>query len=182
MKKITIKLAETLGTEPMHAWPAFEVPDTAGTLAVHKAAWGGWQEHASRWSITHIASGRSLPAPFWLGEYAAVWYAHEFYDKARSLGIDLASPEPIDGVPKDVQTQLREVFSRTPPESVEHHEKRIVRCRSCKAPIVWLKTAKDKPMPVNADSVHPGDMALELGKHVSHFATCPDANTHRKPR
>lgn len=42
-------------------------------------------------------------------------------------------------------------------------------CRSCRAPIFWILTPAGKPMPVDPD-----------GK--SHFATCPDASKHRKPR
>lgn len=55
-------------------------------------------------------------------------------------------------------------------------------CRSCEAPIVWLKTATGKAMPVDASSVQPGDTLFVPGLHVSHFATCPDAKEHRKPR
>lgn len=59
---------------------------------------------------------------------------------------------------------------------------RTKRCRSCKAAIVFLKTRTGKTMPIDADTVEPGDEFLELGKHVSHFATCPDATYYRKPR
>jgi hypothetical protein len=41
------------------------------------------------------------------------------------------------------------------------------RCRSCGALICWVKTPRDKRMPINPD-----------GK--SHFATCPQANDWRR--
>lgn len=55
-------------------------------------------------------------------------------------------------------------------------------CRSCGAQIVWFKTAQGKNIPVNAETVEPGDEQLELPRHISHFATCPNANTWRRPR
>ena len=53
-------------------------------------------------------------------------------------------------------------------------------CRSCGAAIVWMKTGKGKLMPVNADSVRPGDETYTPGIHVSHFATCPQRDSWRK--
>lgn len=67
-------------------------------------------------------------------------------------------------------------------DTTEAHERRIVRCRSCRARIVWFETPAGKRMPVDADTVEPDDDELDLGRHVSHFATCPDANHHRRPR
>lgn len=42
-------------------------------------------------------------------------------------------------------------------------------CRSCKAPVFWIVTARDRKMPVDHDG-------------TSHFATCPNAAKHRRPR
>lgn len=67
-------------------------------------------------------------------------------------------------------------------ETNEKHERRITRCRSCNAKIIWFKTPAGKNMPVDADTVEPDDEELELSRHVSHFASCPDAAKHRKPR
>lgn len=39
-------------------------------------------------------------------------------------------------------------------------------CRSCGATVTWVTTRHDKKMPVNFTG-------------VSHFATCPNAKTHR---
>lgn len=67
-------------------------------------------------------------------------------------------------------------------DTTEEHEKRIVRCKSCRAQIIWLPTEAGRAMPIDADTVAPGDEEYEPGKHVSHFATCPNAAQHRKPR
>jgi hypothetical protein len=58
------------------------------------------------------------------------------------------------------------------------------RCRSCDALIVWFKTATGKNMPVDEPTTLPTDAAhqLDLKRHKSHFATCPNANQHRKTR
>lgn len=48
----------------------------------------------------------------------------------------------------------------------------VAKCRSCGAAIVWINHPRTGTvMPVNAS----GDRRCE-----SHFATCPNANTHRK--
>lgn len=58
------------------------------------------------------------------------------------------------------------------------------RCSSCSASIVWFKTASGKRMPVDESSTQPTDRAdqLDLTRHKSHFATCPNANQHRRAR
>jgi hypothetical protein len=67
-------------------------------------------------------------------------------------------------------------------DTTEEHERRITRCRSCRARIIWFKTSAGKNMPVDADTVEPDDDELDLGRHVSHFATCPAASSFRKAR
>jgi hypothetical protein len=59
---------------------------------------------------------------------------------------------------------------------------RIVRCRTCQAPIIFLRTQRGSMMPTNADSVLPEDTEFEFGRHVSHFADCAQADKHRRPR
>lgn len=56
------------------------------------------------------------------------------------------------------------------------------KCRSCDAPIVWFRTREGKNIPIDAATVLPEDVNLELPRHVSHFATCPDAAKFRKKR
>jgi hypothetical protein len=65
-------------------------------------------------------------------------------------------------------------------DTTEAHERRIKRCRSCNAKIIWFKTEAGNNMPVDADTVEPDDDELDLERHKSHFATCPNANQHRK--
>ena len=65
---------------------------------------------------------------------------------------------------------------------VEAHERRITRCKSCRAKVIWFKTAAGRNTPVDADTVEPSDQELNTKKHVSHWGTCPTADQHRKPR
>ncbi len=60
-------------------------------------------------------------------------------------------------------------------------------CSSCGAPIVWFVTKNLAHHPVDAGTVSAADLELDLqtkkhpqGKHISHFATCPNADQHRK--
>lgn len=64
---------------------------------------------------------------------------------------------------------------------------RISRCRSCDASIVWMITNTGSRMPVDADSVDESELEWFSGfpvfdpqEHQSHFATCPNANQHRR--
>ena len=60
---------------------------------------------------------------------------------------------------------------------------KLSRCKSCDEYIVWVKTEAGKNMPVDADSFDEGDdLVYDSDKHISHFATCPNADQHRKPR
>lgn len=74
------------------------------------------------------------------------------------------------------------------------------RCRTCRAPIMWAVSAKTgSRMPLDRDPVDNGNVVLDgnrasylskadaaapnlLGeaRYVSHFATCPQAQAHRK--
>lgn len=67
-------------------------------------------------------------------------------------------------------------------DTTEEHERRIVRCKTCRARIIFLPTDTGKNMPIDADSVDPDDDQYQRGKHVSHFQTCQHANQHRRPR
>lgn len=68
-------------------------------------------------------------------------------------------------------------------------------CSTCGAPIRWAKTAAGKNIPLDPDPVPLGNLYLDedgvamtvtkdlgrsVARYVSHFATCPDADEHRK--
>lgn len=74
-------------------------------------------------------------------------------------------------------------------------------CRSCGAEIRWVRSATTgKPMPLDPEKVKGGnvEVIVKLGEteetakilwrdpervaYVSHFATCPNAAKHRKPK
>jgi hypothetical protein len=69
-------------------------------------------------------------------------------------------------------------------ERVRRQHPHAVDCRSCGAKIVWFNTPAGKKMPVDEATTLPTDAAhqIDLKRHVSHFATCPNANQHRRPR
>ena len=65
----------------------------------------------------------------------------------------------------------------------------MAQCRTCKAEIVWMVTSAGKRVPldppekrfvVNNTSVHRGQVEMQ-DTWLSHFATCPQADEHRKP-
>lgn len=80
----------------------------------------------------------------------------------------------------------------------------ITQCRSCGADIIWIKLASGKNMPCDAEAISyktampgvrgsltlitpdgkiaSGDFDPSSGKigYQSHFATCPNANQHRR--
>ncbi len=55
-------------------------------------------------------------------------------------------------------------------------------CRSFGLQMVWLKTDAGRSMPVDAVTVEPGDETFDKSRHISHFATCPEADRFRKER
>ncbi|HEY1309247.1 MAG TPA: hypothetical protein VGF24_37165 [Vicinamibacterales bacterium] len=73
-------------------------------------------------------------------------------------------------------------------------------CKSCGAEIVWAKTIKGRPIPLDRAPSQRGNVVLsdegtalvynspgaiapryqDSPRYLSHFATCPDADEHRK--
>lgn len=54
-------------------------------------------------------------------------------------------------------------------------------CRSCGAPIQWLRTRSGRTMPVDDPHRSVDRSALFDNRvHVAHFATCPNADHHRR--
>jgi len=64
----------------------------------------------------------------------------------------------------------------------------VKKCRSCGKDIVWMKTTRGKNMPVDMsekvrlflDFTKPRPLIFNSKTMISHFATCPDAEEHRK--
>ena len=67
-------------------------------------------------------------------------------------------------------------------DTTEAHERRITRCKTCRARIIFLSTSSGKKMPVDADTVEADDEEFDSSRHVSHFRTCKQADQHRRPR
>lgn len=82
----------------------------------------------------------------------------------------------------------------------------MTKCRSCGAEIIWVETENGKKMPCNSDPVTywknakgkativtpngevcKADLEGDINKatgygYISHFATCPQADKHRRKR
>lgn len=73
----------------------------------------------------------------------------------------------------------------------------MANCKSCGAEILWCETMAGKRMPVDAAPTDVGNLVVHGTKvypvtvddrvalkptHTSHFATCKDADRHRKSR
>ena len=82
----------------------------------------------------------------------------------------------------------------------------MAKCKSCNAEIVWVEIKSGKPMPCNPELVQfwanpnaKGKAVMQTGEivscdfdgpleemtdvgYISHFATCPFANSHRRKR
>lgn len=80
----------------------------------------------------------------------------------------------------------------------------MAKCKSCGAEIIWIKMRSGKSAPCNPEPIHyrkfvhnienmlvlvtpegdviPGEACedSDLFGYISHFATCPNANRHRK--
>lgn len=82
----------------------------------------------------------------------------------------------------------------------------VDRCRSCSAPVIWARTANGKTIPIDEDEIPtavkgayvleepadpreapsaiyyskaPLELRLANGLHLSHWASCPNADQHR---
>jgi hypothetical protein len=87
---------------------------------------------------------------------------------------------------------------------IQGREWPLARCRSCKAAVVWAITANEKPMPIDVLTAPDGNIVADgvgrgrfgecpkvryvkkgedpgpVPRFTSHFATCPDADDHRR--
>jgi hypothetical protein len=63
----------------------------------------------------------------------------------------------------------------------------MAQCRTCSAVIVWGITENGKRVPLDPLEkryIFPGDgdLVVMVDTHLSHFATCPQADQHRKEK
>jgi hypothetical protein len=59
----------------------------------------------------------------------------------------------------------------------------IVRCKSCNAKMVWLKTVNGKNIPVDADTIwNKKAKIFDPDIMKTHFITCPHAKKWRKKK
>jgi len=61
------------------------------------------------------------------------------------------------------------------------------KCKDCEADITWLKTKNGKNMPVNTESLVPGERPQDTiydanAGHESHWSTCPSAEKFQKKK
>lgn len=56
------------------------------------------------------------------------------------------------------------------------------KCRRCPARIVFLYTKNQRPIPVDAATVRPGDVEFDKTRHTTHFETCPRRKSFRKKK
>lgn len=66
-------------------------------------------------------------------------------------------------------------------------------CKTCGARILWSKTARGRPIPLDEEPVKGGNIRIENGtalyvkpepeveRFVSHFSSCPQRAQHRRP-
>jgi hypothetical protein len=67
---------------------------------------------------------------------------------------------------------------------------KIATCKSCGASIIWAETPAGKPAPLDAKVEmmmwcfmrHGKPFCRSVRVHKSHFATCPNADQHRKQK
>jgi hypothetical protein len=73
---------------------------------------------------------------------------------------------------------------RSTSEEIRRKHPFAVHCSSCGADIVWFKTKNGKRMPVDEATTQPNDAEhmLDLSRHKSHFASCQNAEQHRRSR
>ena len=72
------------------------------------------------------------------------------------------------------------MFHQPFPKYKELPRPKVAHCRSCQARIVWLRTKAGKRIPVDAGTVEAGAKEYDPKRHISHFATCPEAAKFRR--
>ena len=71
-------------------------------------------------------------------------------------------------------------------------KRRLVKCKSCGELVFWVISTRGATIPINQQQSVDGNIRIVdgtalvgtkgSGPYVSHFATCPHANKHRRAR
>lgn len=109
-------------------------------------------------------------------------YEITYWDETEQLGRTYGSATDVSGAAALVASLKVQPIDARHIAIRDLKDKRVVECRSCRAPMIWLKTKAGKNCPCDVESVGPEDIEYDAQKHKSHFATCPHAAQHRRPR
>ena len=122
----------------------------------------------------YLTANQTLPKIIVAGE--TVFNVRARYEKWKQFAEDAserALAEKIGEPNLEAGDYGPQTIARTAPDSPQRSvipiNARPQKCKTCDARIFWVETDAGKRMPVDPDG-------------SSHFATCPDANAHRKPR
>lgn len=97
----------------------------------------------------------------------------------------LAKPDQVDRLSRGGNVRVCDrrgnsfVFRFATIEVRTPDDKRIQRCRSCGAQIIWFATASGRPIPIDAQGVRIDDPDYVSTRHVPHFKTCPQGRQWR---
>lgn len=119
-------------------------------------------------------------------------WRHEFMVK-QELERAADGAIPVPG-PSDPKPALIDRPAPPPEPAVVVPDAKQSSCRSCQAPIIWVKTPRGKNMPLDLSETNaPGTIRWIVGVdrsirralegepgRESHFSTCPNASQHRK--
>ena len=104
------------------------------------------------------------------GQSCCGWHYADLTDDLRNRLLRAKGVEELGAV----KVEIREYFES---RMIGRHERRRCKGRDCAADVVWFGK-----MPVDVAGVEASDLAYDAKKHVSHFATCPNAGEFRRKR
>ena len=106
--------------------------------------------------------------------------------KYHDLSANIAAGEGCVPKPADIARLTKYEFALERVLEALDTMSGVVGCETCGARIVMMRTVTGSRMPVNRDSlpeVFSRNVEYSAGAgHVSHFATCPQAAQHRRPK
>jgi hypothetical protein len=116
---------------------------------------------------------------------------------------DTTDPDEVDRIERAAKAAGLNLEREPDAATIPEYEVKM--CSSCAAPIIWAETKRGSRIPIDAQPVDGGDLVLRRQRgdeallalhaavnvesfdprpgerrYVSHFATCPDADQHRR--